>query len=188
MKSHNRMSLEATPSARMKQNLLGLVLLAAVFLLPALASADPWSEHAARLPAFAKKLEDLEKETKELLEQKKAAEEPAALRDIIKQLSEKEKAMAEAAKAYESERLHIRFKHPDRADVIERQYVHYKLKSLDELESEIGIDGRLDRLKAKVLATFPLPPKAPDAAKLADKRGPASVENEDAPEIVHLRK
>ena len=187
MKLHNRMSHKANQSRSAQV----LALLAIVFLLPIFplfASADPWPEHSARLPAFAKKLEDLEKETKELLEQKKAAEEPAALRDIIKQLSEKEKAMAEAAKAYEAERLHIRFKHPDRADVIERQYVHYKLKSLDELENEIGIDGRLDRLKAKVLATFPLPPKVPDAAKLADKRGPASVENEDAPEIIHLKK
>ena len=62
-------------------------------------------------------------------------------------------------KEYEEERLHVRFKHPDRNDTVERQYARYRLKSLQEMEKETGLDGRLSRIKARVMATFPLPPQ-----------------------------
>ncbi len=151
------------------------------------AVAEPWAQHASRLPTLAKKIEDNEKEIKSLIEQKNHTENPSALHDIVRSLAEKHKTLAETSAEYETERLHVRFKHPDRAAVVDRQYVHYKLKTIDELANEVGLDGRLDRLKAKVIATFPTPAPV-EKTKSDTSRKPAAVDDEDAPERIHLEK
>ena len=152
------------------------------------AHAEPWATHASRLPTLSKKLEDSENEIKALLGEKNHAEDPAAIHEIMRSLAKKHKDLADASAEYETERLHIRFKHPDRAAVVDRQYVHYKLKSLDEMAKEIGLDGRLDRLKAKVLSVFQPPAVTAKAAKEGDDRKPASLEEDDAPEKIRLTK
>lgn len=149
------------------------------FLAPTVALADPWAQHKDRLPALAHKLQENESAIRHLLEEKKHADDPAEIHEVMRSLIEKHKALAQATKEYEEERLHVRFKHPDLASVVERRYKHYKLKSIEEIGNSAGIEGRLDRLKAKVVSVFPMPI---EAKSVTDEHGrvPAStVEAED---------
>lgn len=160
----------------------------AVLLFSAGAVAEPWATHAGRLPALAKKLSDNEEEIRHLLERKKHLEDAGAIHDLMRELDERHKTLVKTSEEYETERLHVRFKHPDRASIVERQYTHFKLKTVEQLENELGLDGRLDRLKSKVSAIFPAPKPAPKAEPESARKPASVVNDEDAPEAIHLSK
>lgn len=160
-----------------QRNSLAIFALAFVFafvLWPAVTQADPWAQHKDRLPALAHKLQENESAIRHLLAEKKHVDDPAQVHEIMRELIEKHKALAQASKEYEDERLHVRFKHPDLASVVERRYKRYQLKSIEELGNVSGLDGRLDQLKAKVTAVFPLP-NADKGTKDENDRVPAST-------------
>jgi DNA-binding MarR family transcriptional regulator len=156
--------------------------------------ADPWQNHVNKATALSRQIDANETEIRKLIEEKQHTKDPEALRGILHELTEKHKELAEQVKKYETERLHMRFKHPDRDLKEVRQYTRHKLKSLQELEDEAGLDGRLDRVKARVLVTFPVPQVKKPELKIPPEfrtnlRKPASLadENGEEPERVILR-
>lgn len=158
-------------------------------LTPLRLLAGNWPEHAAHLSALSKQIEHAEHEIHELIEHKNRLQDPVAIQDALKSLMEKHKELEQLSKEYEEERLHVRFKHPDRNDTVERQYMRYKLKALNEMEKEAGLDGRLSRIKARVMATFPLPSTsgADDTVGEAHGRGPASDADDGPERPEHIR-
>lgn len=177
-----------------RPRILEAVFLLLIFLSGPVAHAGNWNEHVAHLNALSSKLSNGEHEIKELLEHKHATDDPEQVREIVREIADKHKELEEVSRDYEKERLHVRFQHPERADTEERKYERYKLKTLAEMENEIGMDGRLDRVKARVLATFPIPqpekPKTPEGLKEDSHRHPASTneEDEELPGRIHLVK
>lgn len=159
----------------------------------ATAFAGKWAEHAANLNTLSAKLAHGEEEIKKLIEHKQHTDNPEELREIVNQIASKHKELEEVSRDYEKERLHVRFQHPDRAETGERKYERFTLKSVKEIENEMGMDGRLDRIKSRVLSTFPVPevPKkqAAEAPKIQPFRKPAShASDEEAPERIRLVK
>jgi len=162
---------------------------AVLFLNLNLAKAETtcrWSEHESRLTSFTAKIRSLEKEISDLIVYKKTLESTERVRLVTQQISFKHSDLAKAIKEYESERLHVRFQHPDRDLEGDRQYLAVKLKSLDEIEDSFGLDGRLDRIRRHVGVVFPV--TKPEITP-AD-RHPAAVsgEEDDAPEQIRLVK
>lgn len=182
------------PSLRFRQTILLrdltlAVLFAVLFINANAVSAETacrWTEHESRLTSYTAKIRSLEKEISDLIAHKKTLESTERVRLVTQQISYKHSDLAKVVRDYESERLHVRFQHPDRDLEGERQYIAVKLKSLDEIEDAFGLDGRLDRIRRHVGVVFP-------AAKLEDEpavRMPASVKDEedDAPEQIRLVK
>ena len=140
----------------------------ATVCLSSIASAGTWKEHTERLAQLSKQIETNENEIHELIEKKRATESADQVAQIIRDLETRHLELKKVSTEYEEILQHVRFQHPERSDTIERQYAHYKLKSVTEMEAEFGIDGRLDRVKAHVLSTFPL------KEEKLDNREPAS--------------
>lgn len=149
-------------------------------------TACRWTEHESRLTSYTAKIRGLEKEISDLIAHKKTLESTERVRLVTQQISYKHTDLAKAIKEYESERLHVRFHHPDRDLESDRQYLAVKLKSLDEIEDSFGLDGRLDRIKRHVGVVFPTAKS--DAGPAV--RLPAAItdEGDDAPEQIRLVK
>lgn len=121
-----------------------------------LAHAEPWNIHTSNLSSKANQIKNLELSINELIARKKTTTNADELKLILADLTARHRELEQVSKDYESERLHVRFKHPDRNEDAERTYVRHQMKSLREMENAYGLDGRLDKIKAQVLSTFPL--------------------------------
>lgn len=153
-------------------------------------SAGEMQIHLSRLSQLQGQISSAERDIEVLLDEKKHAHDQKELHQIVTALTERHKELSKSSKNYEELRQHIRFEHPDKNADLERQYIRHKLKSIAEFENGIGLDSRLDRIKARALAIFPLPERPPrPPSVIFGLRNPASqVEDEDAPEQIHLKK
>jgi hypothetical protein len=151
-------------------------------------SGHRWSEHESRLTSYMAKIRTLEKEISDMIESKHHIESSERVRILTQQIAFKHADLAKVVRDYEAERLHVRFQHPDRDQELEREYSAHRLKSIDEMETAFGLDGRLDRIRRQVGIVFPV--SDPNAADRL--RQPASVEpkeeESDMPESIHLVK
>lgn len=147
-----------------------------------------WSEHESYLTSLMARIRTFEKEISDMIESKHHIENSEKVRILTQQIAFKHADLAKVIKEYEAERLHVRFQHPDRDQELEREYSAHHLKSIDEIETAFGIDGRLDRIKRQVGIVFPVV----DPSAEAKLRQPASVvpakEESDMPESIHLVK
>ena len=185
-------------------NLLLSVFLPTVFISFSAFATDSWAEHSGRLVALSKQIESIENDIHASVEEKRKTEEPKQLKEIIESIAAKHKSLTDVAKDYEVELNLVRFRFPERAEKLDRKYVHYHIKSIQDMEKEMGLDGRLDHAKVRVLATFPIP-KTPETPKAVDDeslpralkerlRHPASEDSDESadddelPHKLHLEK
>jgi hypothetical protein len=154
--------------------------------------ARMWNEHTSQLSQKARQLEMAEHEMHGLIEQKRHTDDPEQVGEIMRAIAERHRALEKKAKEYEEERQHVRFEHPERNDQLERKYVRHEVKSVEEMESTMGVDARLDRVRALVTFKFPVPEKKVTIEeKNFRTRLPASkkeIAEEDAPEKIRLVK
>ncbi len=153
------------------------------------ASARTWYEITSHLGQLGKQVETYENEIRALIQKKKHTNDEKEIAAIIVQLGEQQKLLEKVSKTYEQERQESRFEYPERNDQLDRTYVRHELKTLDDFEHEKSLDSQLDEIREHVLAIFPLPAK-PQAVNqdLHGYRKPASIEDDDAPEEIHLIK
>ena len=143
--------------------------LACVLLISSTSFARPWGEHHMRMNATAARIKQLEDDLKELIKEKKHAEEPAELRVITQNIADKYAEIEKIHKERHTEELHMRFQHPEKGDDEKREYTRIKLKSLEELENDFGLDARLNRVQAKIRRTYGIEVQAKDQAAKESK-------------------
>ncbi|MCM2280452.1 MAG: hypothetical protein NDI61_01240 [Bdellovibrionaceae bacterium] len=156
----------------MRVNSMTLLILT-FLLMAASARAGDWQAHQSSMGGKQSKMKSLEAEIEGLIHEKKATEDPEAVRVIVSSMAQKHEELETVAQEYRKEFLHIRFQHPEQGDHSERQYPRYRLKSLTEMESEFGIDAKLDRVRNKMRAVFGSHERRIDA-KTDEPQGPES--------------
>ena len=149
--------------------------------------------HVSKIANLKKETDELEEQIKKLIEEKREAHDETAVRNMTLEIAEKYRSLEEASDKLEEEQVQVRFHYPEQTQALERKYVRFKKKSMKDLEAEAGIDGRLDRIRDHVLATFPVPEidakkNAPPNINPVFLRKPASVDDEDVPEKIILKK
>ena len=187
MRSHNRTPSKFTTVVRF----VGVVFVLGLFI-SSTAVAGSFTDDRTKFNAQAREMLNLEAEIHGLIEEKHHTDDHGKLKEIIDNIADRYRELSKLAEEHDKLSVHIRFKYPEQADKIEGlRYSRSKLQTLEQMESEVGIDGRLDRVKAKVLATFPAPeiekPAPPEPKIHPFFRKPASVD-EDAPEEIKLVK
>lgn len=157
----------------------------AVFVLTffsTFAWARGWGQHEVNLKAYAGKIRGVEEEIQGLIQQKNQNRNPDVREELLKEIVKKNQERLKLYKEYKKEQEHIRFEHPAKGDKSERKYRRVKLKSLDDLEDELGVDGQLSRIKQKVLSNLKsekkmskkgqkAAPKKPKAPSMPQKPG-----------------
>ena len=119
------------------------------------ARASDWARHEVNLKGYATKIENMQEDIRDLIAKKNQNKDPAARDEILKDIIKKNAELTGLYSDFKKEKEHIRFEHPEQGDPTERKYRHVKLKSLDELEDEVGLQGQLSRIKKKVETTYP---------------------------------
>lgn len=154
-------------------------------------STHTYQDDQARLQGHGREIDELQERIHHLIAEKKRADEKAEIKHLTDEIAENYKKLQKASHDREALWMHIRFKHPEQATSLEKRYTRFKLKSLEDMEAEVGIDGRLDRIKTRVMATFPAPELVKEEKNDTNVhpfyRKPASVD-EDAPEEIKLVK
>ena len=136
------------------------------------ARAGEWRNHQASLAALQGQLRQLEGDLSHLIEAKRQAQDAAQVKVIADEIVVKHAKLREISKEYEEERQHVRFKHPERGDEAERRYSRHKPQAIEELEGEVGLEPKLDRIKLKIQTVYGIGPSK-DSAGAGAARSPA---------------
>ncbi|GIL18096.1 MAG: hypothetical protein BroJett040_18470 [Oligoflexia bacterium] len=105
-----------------------------------------WVELQGRIGMLESKVNAKQTNINRLIEEKKKlpADSPR-VPDIVKELVSEYKEYRDAVLEYEKQSALLKYRFPERGLKEERQYEVIELKTLDEMEAQLGIDGRLDR-------------------------------------------
>lgn len=102
-----------------------------------------------------------------LIEEKKHSPD-SHLKEITHSLSSEYKELEKLNEEYEKKRTVLMFRYPERGKDPDRKYNRMKLKSLEEMEAQAGIDSQLDQNMELMKKQFPkrkqvVEPKAVEA-------------------------
>jgi hypothetical protein len=146
-------------------------------------------DHMALMSSLRSKIGSLEREIHEQMKSfEKAKHQPDQTHEHSKLIALKYKDLQRMVREHRDLELHIRFRHPDRHDESARQYQAVRLKSLEEIRTSFGIDGRLDRIKKQVEVVLPVPKDNQPAQRAPASIVPPRTDEEDLPEQIHLVK
>jgi hypothetical protein len=138
----------------MKLPLLSLLLM---FAIPSF--AREWAAHEVSLRSQVEKIREKERKITEMIHHKNEEKEDAKLKPLLAALQKEYEDLEKFYKELEEEKRHVRFEHPDQGVDVERKYRAYKIRSIEDMENEIGTEGRLSRLKSKVLRKYGTEPE-----------------------------
>ncbi len=120
----------------------------AMIFLAVTAKADTWDHHKSNLQKFSSEIEVKEKELKELIARKKHGDHSA---ELLKQIDEKHRESEKSLEEYNKEVEHVKYRHPGReAEEETRSYSISTPRTGEDLDSDIGVDGKLDKVKQKM--------------------------------------
>jgi hypothetical protein len=151
------------------------------------AKAEEWKVHEAHMQAFELKIDKFEKEIHELAEEAKAKGDSEDATKINEEMAKTYAELVKVSDDYRAEKLHIRFKHPEKGELAERKYPSYKLPPLEDLQNDLSLDGQLNRIKDKLKTVYqiedgpakPVAAATPKAILSGNARKPASTEDEE---------
>lgn len=142
-----------------------------------------WDAHLASQKASVEKIRAQEKVIYDLIEQKKSTKDNDKISKILEELVKEHNKLSELYDEFEKEKYHIKYEHPEEGSTIERRYSPYKLKTLQEFESEGGIDGRLSQIKPRVLKKYgdPIPPETKEKSEKKEQKEKQKPKKEEKP-------
>jgi hypothetical protein len=112
-----------------------------------------WAQRTSKLNIQDQKIKDATAKLQKLIQAKnsgqKIRDEKNVEVNVLDEITTTYKELKTNVDEYSVGKDELRFRFPEEGVVIERQYVPLRLKSLDEIEREIGIEGTLVRLKNK---------------------------------------
>ncbi|HEX4925223.1 MAG TPA: hypothetical protein VFV50_14110 [Bdellovibrionales bacterium] len=159
-------------------------------LLPAGgARAGDWSQHEVSIRQTALKIQAKEQSIVQLIEAKKTITDQQQMSETLTKISAEHKELEKLYDDFNKERTHTRFEHPEQGARLDRQYRPLRLKTLNEFETEGGIDGRLTELKKKVSQKYGEPVKPqPQATPYVPTRNKAAEDAEREKKRIKLSK
>lgn len=127
---------------------------ALLFSLIIPAFANDWSIHQSNLKGMIAKIRTHEKKIFELSEEKGKTRDPNRLNEIFVAIKGEHGKLKTAYKDFEAEKNHVRFEHPAEGDATEKKYHRYRLRTVEQIESEGGVDGRINQVSGTIRSTY----------------------------------
>ncbi len=110
------------------------------------ATLPPWVEVESRISALEAKVKTKENNITKLIEEKNHLDTKSPkMREVIEEISKEHKEMRKAAEDLEKEKTILRYRYPERSANPKRKYEKVEVKSVQEMEANMGLDGRLQR-------------------------------------------
>lgn len=112
-------------------------------------SEESYATVAARVQGLEAKIKSSEGEIQKLL-QEKAAAKPERVGEITVEVQHLHNKMQEQIREYDQQRSLLKYRYPDKGRTDKRVYERIDLKSLKQMEEEVGLSSALKRSLDKV--------------------------------------
>lgn len=117
--------------------------------------AGDWKRHQVMIKNFKSQIVSFQRSLDQLIERKKSATDQQTERKIMQQMVITHAQLVKAHQRYREEYDHMRFRHPERGEEFEKTYSEQvKLKDLEEIDEEAGIEGRLTKIRRTLQKHF----------------------------------
>ena len=130
-------------------------------------------EHTNKLNTYLAKIKVKEEEIKKLSDEKKHTTNQARLQEILRQMVAEHREMQALVLDYERERGVVKYRFPEKDDQTARKYKRIKQRSLQEIETQLDVDTRLDRVQARIRAQYGTIPMPSDEVKVDNEENAA---------------
>jgi hypothetical protein len=115
----------------------------------------PWTEIQNRLAQIDARIKMKMDNLGKLIEEKqKLPANSPRVKEVINQMISEHKELQKLASDYEKEKMIFKFRYPEKSAKAGRKYEPVEVKSLEEMETEMGIDGRLTRNMKKLRGQY----------------------------------
>lgn len=113
-----------------------------------------WAKRTSRINVLDTKMKDLKKKIIGYIAIKKsgapALDEKGKPLDILSAIVATQKELKETHATYAKEQNELRFRFPEKGELIQRKYIPLRPQTLEQIENEMGLDGELTRVKKKI--------------------------------------
>lgn len=155
---------------------------------PALSEAPKSSEESyatvvARVQGLEAKIKSAEAEIQKLL-QEKATAKPERVGEITVEVQHLHQKMQEQIREYDQQRSLLKYRYPDKGRTDKRVYERIDLKSIKQMEEEVGLSSALKKSLHKVRKHYGQPPVAVES----ENKTPAPKGKKDVLDPVILKK
>lgn len=160
----------------------------AVEVVPASKEQREYVEKSAKLKVLASRIEETEKEFKELVVQKAQQKDPEAIQQILKQMVDASQRRNKAVEDFNNLKTDLTLRYPSEGEAEGRQYQTQDKKSVEELEGVAGLDELLTRTKKIVENKFASFAEPEVKGKLRNKKPKAPPEDPEETPRLRLEK
>jgi hypothetical protein len=123
------------------------------------------------------KILNLEKSIEDLLLAKTKTKDPAKREQILTDITLSHRDLQKLYAEFEDLGRELRFRYPEKNESNTRQYQRLRLRSIEQMETELGLDGQLDQLRAKIRSKYKVEPTTPESAVKLPVESPEAKNN-----------
>lgn len=144
----------------------------------------PWVEVENKVTELNSKIKSKQRSIQELIESKnKLPGNSPHLKELVKDLVKEHKELQGLVEEYHKKVALLKYRFPERNAQTDRSYKRLEVKSLDEMEQALGVDGKLNRNLKRMRGQFRLQGVVEVGVVAPSAREPASVKKEREPSI-----
>lgn len=131
-----------------------------------------WAEIQNRLQTLRAKVTAKEKIVRELIRDKQNEKDARKSVEIVENLKREHREFEAAAEEYEQQRNLLKYRFPEKGLKEERRYRRVDVRSLDEMETQMSMEGQLKKSLGKVRQQYGTPEEKAAAEKPKEKAPP----------------
>lgn len=140
-----------------------------------------WVEIQSRLQTLRAKIAAKDRAVRDLIKEKEHAKDPRRSHEIVTNMTNEHRELREATEEYDRQLNLLRYRFPEKGLKEQQRYKRVDVKSLDELEKQVGMEARLKQVTGKVQRQYGDPAADGTAASVPakpEKKEPADADSE----------
>lgn len=153
------------------------------------ANQQAWYDLQARIMALKAKIRGKSDSVKRLIQEKEGIKDEKQAVTIVNQLKADYKELQTAVKEYEEQRSLAAYRFPEKGRSEGRVYERIEMKTLDQMESEFSLEGKVSKVLARLRRQYPdknLPEKSRRPASLGELPAKTPIEDNKSRDSVTI--
>jgi hypothetical protein len=130
-------------------------------------STPEWVEVMGRIQNLKAKVTAKETAVNALIVSKYKETDPVKLKEIVKNLVSEHKELLKLTEEYEQQRSYFLYRFPEKSMAAGRSYERIEVKPLEEIETQLTLDGKINRTLQKIRKQYGVDE---ESAKLAEQK------------------
>lgn len=134
-----------------------------------------WVQIQGRLQTLKAKIQAKEKVVTDLIAAKAKEKDPQKSREIVKSLTTEHRDLQTSVEEYEQQRNLLKYRFPEKGMRDDRSYRRLEARSIEEMETQVGLDGALLKTVNRIREQY-RDPTAPPAERTPASAAPSALD------------